>query len=231
MRKRTSAGSAGFAGQDIWSGAAVYAPSGQSFGWVLAEWIVSNASAPVPGDAYIYVSWVGLGNSSLCQAGAGCSVNADGTTSFFLWHEWTPPAWVAINNLAVNPGDLITVLICTAGAGSQSAMIYFSNNTSGYSTSYDILIPQGTNFLGDQAEWIVERPSVNGVPVQLPDYGQVFFSIANAGLVSGTVVNPGTVGGNNGPFDMVVNGTTISTGAVVSQTVVQCQYTGSEPNT
>jgi hypothetical protein len=234
LRMRPSAGPEGVAGPgstNIWSGAVVYAPSGQSFRWVQAEWVVSNASAPVPGNAYTCICWVGLGNSSLCQAGTGCSVSQNGVPSFFLFHEWTPPGWVTINNLAVNAGDLIAVVICTpSGAGSTSATIFFSNTTTGYSTSYAISIPPGTNFLGDQAEWIVERPIIGGGPAQLPDYGQVFFSSANSGLAAGGVVNAGAVGGKNGPVNMVVNGATLSTGAVLGQTVVQCQYVSSEPH-
>ncbi len=142
-----------------------------------------------------------------------------------------PPGWVTINNLAVNAGDLIAVVICTpSGAGSTSATIYFSNTTSGYATSYALSIPTGTNFLGDQAEWILERPTFNGSPAQLPDYGQMFFSSANSGLAAGGVVNAGATGGNNGPVNMVVNGATLSTGAVLTQSVVQCQYVGPEPH-
>jgi hypothetical protein len=209
----------------------VYATSGQSFKWVEAEWIVSNGAAPVAGTAYSCVSWIGLGNSSLLQAGSGCDVATNGTSSFFLWHEWTPPGWVTITNLAVNAGDLISVVICTpSGTGSTTSTIAFSNNTTGFATSYTLEIPAGTSFLGDQAEWIVERPTISGSPAQLPDYGQVFFSNANAGFVSGAIVNAGAVGGRNGPVEMVVNGTTLSTGTVVSQTVVQCQYIGPEPH-
>jgi len=44
---------------------------------------------------------------------------------------------VEITNLTINPGDLVTMLICTAqGAGFDQATIYFGNQTSGISTSY-----------------------------------------------------------------------------------------------
>jgi hypothetical protein len=239
MRNHSAGGPEGVAGQNVWSGAVVYAGTGQSFKWVQAEWVIPDAAIPTAGAnpaEYACLSWIGLGNSSLLQAGAGCVFGSNNEPSFFLWHEWTPPGWVTINNLAAGPGDLIAVVICTpSGAGSTSASVYFSNNTTGYSTSYEISFPEGSgypaSFLGDQAEWILERPVLNGVGVsQLPDYGQVFFTSANAALVSGTIVNAGTTGGNNGAIDIVINGVTLSTGTVVSQTIVQCQYSGPQPH-
>jgi len=82
----------------FWSGAVVYAPSGQSFQWLQAVWVVPNVSTAIgtspigsTENAYVAVSWIGLGNSSLLQAGAGGSISPGGQPSFFLWHEWTPP--------------------------------------------------------------------------------------------------------------------------------------------
>jgi hypothetical protein len=128
---------------------------------------------------------------------------------------------VTINNLPVNGGDLITVVICTpSGAGSTTSTVYFTNNTQGLQTSYTISFPQGSgdpkSFLGDQAEWIVERPAVKGGVAVLPNYGQVFFSSCNAALTNGTIVNAGTTGGKNGSINMVTtNGVLSSTGAIV----------------
>jgi hypothetical protein len=141
---------------------------------------------------------------------------------------------VGITNLVVSPGDLVALVICTpSGAGSTSAQFFFSNTTSGHSTSYEVSIPEGS-FVGDQAEWIVELPSIvsnnKPVPVNVPDYGIIYFSSAVAGLASGGVVNAGATGGRNGGFNMSINGVTSSTGAVIGQTVVQCQYAGAEPN-
>jgi hypothetical protein len=221
----------------FWSGAVVYAPSGQSFQSIVGEWVVPNVSAVVGSNtigstenAYVEVAWVGLGNSSLLQAGSGGSISPGGQPSFFLWHEWTPPGWVTVKNFPVNAGDMISVLICTpSGAGSTSATVYFSNNTQGVETSYTLSFPEGSgdpaSFLGDQAEWIVERPKVHGGLAILPNYGQVFFSNCVAVLNGGPDVNAGTSGGRNGSINMVTtDGMLLSTGAIVAPTVVQCQY-------
>jgi hypothetical protein len=240
LRPAKVAGADDVAGATVpfWSGAVVYAPQGESFQWMQAEWVVPNVSTAITAGSaigttaspYTAVSWVGLGNSSLLQAGAGGQISPNGTPSFFLWHEWLPPGWVTINNLPVNAGDLITVMICTpSGKGSTSSTIYFSNNTQGLQTSYNLSWPNvsgSTPFLGDQAEWIVERPAVTGGLAILPNYGDVFFSSANAVLTNGTAVNAGTPGGNNGSIQMVANGITLSTGTIVAPTIVQCQYNG-----
>lgn len=143
------------------------------------------------------------------------------TRSIYPWHEWYPSSWVEITNLTINPGDLVTMLICTAqGAGSTSVTIYFGNQTSGISTSYTITAPAGTKLAGNSAEWIVETPVVNGVLTQMPDYGEVFFSTCDAGLTNGITVNGGT--GNN--INLVQGGATVSTGALITPNVIQCQY-------
>ena len=45
----------------------------------------------------------------------------------YPWFEWFPLPETQITNLAVNPGDMVTMLICTTGAGSTSASVFFSN--------------------------------------------------------------------------------------------------------
>jgi hypothetical protein len=154
-----------------------------------------------------------------------CSVFQSGnsiTRTIYPWHEWYPSGWVEITNLTINPGDLISMLICTPqGAGSTTATIYFGNQTSGVSTSYQITAPSGTKLGGNSAEWIVETPVVGGVLTQMPDYGEVFFSTCEGYLTNGSVVNGGT--GNN--INLVQNGTMVSTGALITPTVIQCQYT------
>jgi hypothetical protein len=158
-----------------------------------------------------------------------CDVYQSGssiTHTITPWYEWYPLGQVNITNLPINPGDFVSVLICTPqGAGSTTAMIYFYNNSSGVSTSFTIIAPSGTKLVGNSAEWIVETPTVNGVLTQVPDYGEVFFSNCEAYLTSGSVVNGGT--GNN--INLVQNGKTLSTGTLVTPTIIECLYTGAQP--
>ncbi len=213
---------------DNWSGGVVYAPKGQSFSWVQGDWIVPNVYAPTQNKAYYCANWIGIdgdGSGDVCQAGMICEVNGN-TRTINPWHEWFPSGWVNITNLTVDAGDMISMVICTAsGAGSTSATISFANSSSGLATSYTITAPTGTKLVGNSAEWIVETPIV-GVLTQMPDYGEVFFSSCQAGLTNGSTVNGGT--GNN--INLVQSGTAaVSTGTLITPTVIQCQYTGAQP--
>jgi hypothetical protein len=213
---------------DNWSGGVVYAPSGQSFRWVQGDWVVPNVYPSAQNQWQYCANWVGLdgdGSGDVCQAGMICAVYQSGnslTRTIYPWHEWYPQSWVEITNLAISPGDLVTMLICTTGVGATTATIYFGNHTSGAAMSYQITAPSGTTLVGNSAEWIVETPVVNGALTNMPDYGQVFFSTCEAYLTNGSVVNGGT--GNN--INLVQNNTTLSTGTLITPTIIECQYTG-----
>ena len=81
---------------------------------------------------------------------------------------------------------------------------YPTNQSSGVSTSFSITAPRGTTLVGNSAEWIVERPTVNGSLTNLTDTKAVYFDEGIAGLAgtpftivdlgSGTAV---TMTGNN----------------------------------
>jgi hypothetical protein len=217
---------------DNWSGGVVYAPSGQSFKWVQGDWVVPDIYPPTQNQWYYCLNWIGLdgdGSGDVCQAGMVCAAYQSGSSiirTIYPFHEWYPSSWVEITNLSINPGDLISMLICTQqGAGSTTATIYFANTTSGVSTSYTITAPSGTSLVGNSAEWVVETPMVNGVLTQMPDYGEVFFSTCEAYLTNNTSVNGGT--GNN--IILVQNNKTISTGTLITPTIILCQYTGAQP--
>ncbi len=183
-------GKSGTETYDNWSGGVVYAPAGQSFKWVQGDWVVPNVYPPTDGEWYYCANWIGLdgdGSADVCQAGMICAAYKSGSSisrSIYPWHEWYPQGWIEITNLAISPGDMVSMLICTpSGAGSTSATIFFGNITSGLSTSYTITAPAGSKLAGNSAEWIVETPIVGGALTSMPDYGEVFFSVCQAGLV------------------------------------------------
>jgi Peptidase A4 family len=215
-----------------WSGGVVYAPSGQSFKWIEGDWVVPDVDAPTQNQWYYCANWIGIdgdGSGDVCQAGVECEVFQSGTSitrHIYPWHEWFPAPEVQITNLAINPGDMVTMLICTGqAAGSTTATIYFSNRTSGASTSYSITAPGTTKLVGNSAEWIVEAPTVGGSQSAIADYGQVFFNVCEAQTNNGTTLNGGS--GNN--INMTAGGNAVSNGSLVSPTVVECQYVGQLP--
>jgi hypothetical protein len=124
------------------------------------------------------------------------------------------------------------MLLCTpqgggsgGGAGSTTATVYFTNRTTGASTSYNFSAPSGTKLVGNSAEWIVEAPTVGGAQSALADYGQVFFNVCEAYPVTGSAVNGGT--GNN--INLTAGNSVVSQGALITSTVIECSYTGPLP--
>ncbi len=151
---------------DNWSGGVVYAPSGQSFKWVEGDWVVPNVYPTAQNEWQYCANWVGIdgdGSGDVCQAGMICAVYQSGssiTRTIYPWHEWYPSSWVEITNLSISPGDLVSVLICTAqGAGSTTATIYFGNHSSGASTSYQITAPSGTTLAETARNGLSRHPS------------------------------------------------------------------------
>jgi hypothetical protein len=81
-------------------------------------------------------------------------------------------------------------LICVNST--TSATVYFSNQATGVSTNFTITAPSRTSLAGNSAEWVVERPTVNGSVASLTDYDIVYFDECLAGWSGG-----GTVGVDN----------------------------------
>jgi hypothetical protein len=228
---RNRAPEAGTETSGNWSGGVVYAPQGQSFRWIEGDWVVPDVDAPTENQWYYCANWIGIdgdGSNDVCQAGVECEVYRTGnsiTRNIYPWWEWYPAGEVQITNLAINPGDMVTMLICTTGANATTASAFFSNRTTGASTSFSFNAPAGTKLVGNCAEWIVEAPTVGGAQSAVADYGEVFFSVCEAFLTNGATVNGGT--GNN--INMTANNKIVSEGILVAPTVVQCQYAGAVP--
>jgi hypothetical protein len=228
---RARAARAGTETSTNWSGGVVFSPSGDPFHWVEGDWVVPNVDAPTQNQWYYCASWIGLdgdGSGDVCQAGVECEVYRSGssiTRNIYPWWEWYPIPEVQITNFGVSPGDMLTMLICTSGAGATSASLFITNRTTGLSTSMTFDAPSGTELIGNCAEWIVEAPTVGGSQSAMADYGEVFFSVCEAFTAKGATVTSGS--GDN--INMTAGSTTVSTATLVAPTVVQCEYTGSLP--
>jgi hypothetical protein len=231
-----SAGAAGTETSTNWSGGVAFAPSGEAFRWVEGDWVIPNVDAPTENQWYYCASWLGIdgdGSGDVCQIGVECEAYRSGTsvtTNIYPWLEWFPYPETAITNFPVRPGDLITALLCTSGAGATSASAYFTNRTTGASTSLTFTAPSGTSLTGNSAEWVVEAPTVGGSQSLMADYGEVFFSVceAVAGDTSGhTTTVYGGAGDNINMNDG--SGHEVSAGTLITSTVIQCEYVGTLP--
>jgi hypothetical protein len=238
---------------DHWSGGLVNAPMGQSFVGIQADWVIPNVYPTQPltlNRQYECGIWIGLdgygetANGPLCQAGVTSEVDVLGGNiyrKFYHWWEWVPsdpnlPSGPAtVTDVPVSAGDFVTLAICAPKVGSRSAMVYFTNNTSGHSTSYEIYPPdQNTRLVGNCAEWIVEARDT----YILAEYGEVFFSsceayLAKISTTAGTGDVTTTVDGATGDsFDLVFpypNGPVISQATLITPNIIQCSYLGAPP--
>jgi hypothetical protein len=192
-----------------WSGSVAFAPSGNTYRFVLGQWTVPEPYAPGFG-AFFASEWVGIdgwGSNDVLQAGTETEVIKvpifGDFRSIYAWWEWFPAGEVAIGNLGVSAGDFMNCLICVNS--STSATVYFSNLSTNVSTTFTITAPQGTTLVGNSAEWIVERPTVNGSVASLTDYDVMFFDACIAGYSNGRTLGISSAGSAT-PVTMTGNG-------------------------
>jgi hypothetical protein len=217
---------------DIWSGAVVHAPAGDSFRWVEGTWTVPNAYPPGNAQDFVWYSastWVGIdgidGSGDVLQAGCDSDVmRFFGLTSRQLnpWWEWFPAGSFWISNFTISQGDTVNCLICVTAGLKTEATIYLYNLTSNIAAHFMATAPKGTSLVGNSAEWIVERLEIDTNTPELAQYGEVYFSEANAGTANAKLLQGGT--GNT--INMVDSGNVISEGFIQNASVVEVKYTG-----
>jgi Peptidase A4 family len=213
-----------------WSGVVVNPPTGQTFKSVQGDWVIPAVDAPTQNKWYYSATWIGIdgdGSNDVFQAGVESDIFTNGSPviNCYPWWEWYPGDSVSITNFPVSPGDMITMVLSSGGAGSTTGTVYWTNVTTGASTNVTLKAPSRTKLIGNCAEWIVEAPQVGSSQSSLADYGEVFFSLCEATTDNGTTVN----GGTGDTIDMTAGGATVSDGIVITPTIIQCQYVGTKP--
>ena len=130
----------------------------------------------------------------------------------YTWWEWFPAGEVKISNLPVSAGDVMYCLICANTT--STATVYFSNQSEGVGTRFEITAPRGTTLTGNEAEWIVERPTVGGSVASLTDYAACYFDECIAG-------GAGNIDNLNGATLITMTGTS---GATLSEPVQETDH-------
>jgi hypothetical protein len=156
--------------------------SASSFSAVNANFVVPIAHpafGTCSGMPVYGANWVGIdgdGSSDVLQAGvefdALCAAG-ENSTLYAGWFEWYPNAETRITNLKAAAGDDIYIEVYDTSATSGHA--YLANLSRNIEVSVNFTAPSGTVLVGNSAEWIVERPEVNGSLATLPNYVEDIF--------------------------------------------------------
>jgi len=172
---RNTSYSSNWSGYVDFSGATSYGSSSYYF-------LVNDFTVPVAQQAFGACTggwdwgsaWNGIdgwGSPDVLQAGiefdAYCSGSAR-SSYYSAWYEWYPYGEVRIGNLPIAPGDDLFVEVWhTSSTQGYAYLVNYNNNQSveiGF-TAYP-----GYPLVGNSAEWVVERPTVNGSLANLTNY-------------------------------------------------------------
>ena len=124
----------------------------------------------------------GYGETTLIQAGTEHQ-SVDGKLEYFAWYELLPRTITTIHTLSIYPGDKITTTITLLDFDQNSWSITLEDHTR--RTSFQKTVTYNSSM--KCAEWIVERPTVEGQISTLADFG-------TTGLTNCTVTVNGVKG-------------------------------------
>jgi hypothetical protein len=153
-------------------------------------------------------TWVGLdgynNGPDIVQAGtesdATCA-NGATTGTYYPWFEWYPGYETQITNLAISPGDIIGAQVDLSTA--TSGGVFVTNETTNQYAAIGIIAPSGTSFVGNSAEWIVERPEIGKTLSTLQNYVTDFMSNTSTVLYGSNTVIYGGLGAPGIPISAV----------------------------
>jgi hypothetical protein len=172
---------------DNWSGYAISTAGGtfkKNNSSIFSEYTMPNIGVDNCSDKpYAMSEWVGIDgfdSDDVLQAGTVSTPCGTSGTSYVAWYEWyeagctsssaSYPCYQTNVSLPVSPGDLIEVEVWYTTAAPKGHA-YILNFTTGKSVSVGFNQPSGTaTYEGNSAEWIVERPELNGALVDLANY-------------------------------------------------------------
>jgi Peptidase A4 family len=218
-----------------WSGA-VHTDSAKSYGKSSYYFAYSNVTVPTArqangectGSADYASAWVGIDgwdSNDVLQDGIEFDAYCKGgvtSTLYAAWFEWFPFSEVRIGGFPIAPGQKFYIEVWSTSSTLGHA--YIVNKTKGKAVQINFTAPKGTKLIGNSAEWITERPGVNGGLATLTNYGSQTYSDVHAETFGGTAIDAGD------SFPVVMldnNGKPISIPTLLSATSFKVQDTGS----
>jgi len=204
-----------------------------SFYYVIADYnipAVQQAFGACTGGWDYAVTWVGMdgwGSGDVLQAGNETDAYCSGSTKstyYSTWYEWYPNGWTRISSLPIVPGDELFVEVWNTSSTAGHA--YLVNLSTDQYVTINFSAPSGTQLVGNSAEWIEERPGVNGSLATLSNYISEYFSDAYAYNFGYTAVDPAS--SSSFPVTMLDNsGNAISYPTILGTNAIWVQDEGS----
>ena len=124
--------------------------------------------------------WVGIGGygeDTLIQTGTAQEC-INGKFVYYAWYELVPDHLVRISNIHVQAGDAVTASISLINENTNSWSIEIAAVSRG--ERFKRTFVYNSSWLS--AEWVMERPKVNGNISTLADFGNVTFTECKATL-------------------------------------------------
>jgi len=182
---------AGAEGTANWSGIQLVSGNG-SYNDVAMSWTIPAVTAELFGPQAMSALWVGFGDGNTDLVQVGTEQNAISgwgyaATSYYAFTEvWPSQATEAVlTGLPVSPGDQVyaSEYLCDSNGVADQSGIYQCGYMYDYRTMQDapFTVPLGsTQVAGSEAEWIMERPWLNGALPDMANYGTVSVTGATA---------------------------------------------------
>jgi len=154
---------------------------------ISASWTVPEIK-PSENNTFSGV-WVGIGGygeDTLIQAGTEQEY-VNGRVVYYAWYELLPDYLVRIPTVHVRAGDTVTASISLINENTNTWSIEIADVTRGERFKKTVVY----NSSRLSAEWVVERPKVNGTISTLADFGNVTFTECKATVngITGTIGN------------------------------------------
>ncbi len=150
---------------------------------VSGSWMVPEVAVS-PRDTFS-AAWVGIGglfDGTLIQAGTEQD-SINGLANYRAWYELIPLYSRDITQLTISPGDVMVVTISLLNSTSNQWLVDIRDVTNGETFSRSFFYRSSRL----SAEWIVERPTIDGTIATLAYFNTVSFTFDSA-----------TIGGRSG---------------------------------
>jgi hypothetical protein len=154
-----------------WSG---YAASASTpFNAVQSTYVQPSVTCTVPGAwTLFWVGFDGFNNGTVEQAGtaAQCDTSSNPKPTYYAWWEMWPTNSIQTMPLSIKPGDTIMTNV-TYNANNTSYSMLVNDKTTNRNYTKTATCASGLTCSRQTAEWIVERPTLNGAYTPLANWG------------------------------------------------------------